>query len=244
MKTRISLLRAILIGAIFAVAVYIHGEADSTVIERFSKLSYYDSNTWLRNQWLGIPTQQNPNDAWVIQEIIAEVKPDYIVETGTLLGGSAVLWAMVLREVNPAGKVITIDIEDNAARARQTAIARSMITFMVGSSTDPKIVSKVVHQVRGKRGLVILDSDHRMEHVLKELEVYAPLVSKHSYLIVQDSNVNGHPVWSDFGPGPMEAIEAFLMSNGDFEPDRDRERLLYTTNPRGYLKRLSVAPEP
>jgi cephalosporin hydroxylase len=69
-------------GVIFAVAVYIHGEADRTVIERFSKLSYYDSNTWLRNQWLGIPTQQNPNDAWIIQEIIAEVKPDYIVETG------------------------------------------------------------------------------------------------------------------------------------------------------------------
>jgi cephalosporin hydroxylase len=240
MKNRLWLLRTILVSAIVGTLVYIHGSWGTVVIERFAKLSYSDPNTWSRNQWLGIPTWQNPNDAWIIQEIITEVKPDYLVEAGTFYGGSAVLWATILREVKPSGRVITIDIEDHAARAKTMDISQKMITFISGSSTDPKIVSEITRQVKGKKTLVILDSDHRKDHVLKEMENYAPLVNVGSYLIVQDSNVNGHPVYASFGPGPMEAIESFLASNDNFQPDADRERLLYTTNPRGYLKRIKA----
>ena len=232
------LVRTIIVSGYLCFGVYLHGTWERTVIQRFAKLSYNDTNTWPRNQWLGIPTQQNPNDVWIIQEIITSVKPDYVIETGTFSGGSAVLWAMILREANPNGRVITIDIEDQIKDARKMTIFQQMVSFLLGSSTDPKIVAEVMQQVKGKKNLVILDSDHRKDHVLKEMESYAPLVSLGSYLIVQDSNINGHPVLANFGPGPMEAIEAFLASNGDFESDTDRERLLFTMHPRGYLKRV------
>jgi hypothetical protein len=71
-------------------------------IDGFHKL-FYDSQVWMTTQWLGVPTAQNPNDAWIHQEIIARVKPDFIVEAGTWNGGSAGLWAMILQQVNPAG---------------------------------------------------------------------------------------------------------------------------------------------
>ena len=81
------------------------------VVDRFHKL-YYDSQIWVTTRWLGVPTAQNPNDAWIHQEIIAQVKPDFIVEAGTWHGGSAALWATILQQVNPEGRVITIDIND------------------------------------------------------------------------------------------------------------------------------------
>jgi cephalosporin hydroxylase len=84
---------------------------------------------------------------------------------------------------------------------------------------------------------VILDSDHERDHVLNELRLYAPLVSAGSYLIVEDSNVNGHPVVSDFGPGPAEAVEQFLAETEEFEVDRSREKFFLTFNPSGYLRK-------
>src|SRR6266480_3307353 len=238
MQDRIWWLRIALISAVVGLAVYIHGRLDSTVIRRFAGISYGHAESLWGSQWLGIPTAQNPNDAWIIQEVISDVKPDYIVEAGTARGGSAVLWATILSHVNPDGKVITIDIEDSSAQAKKLDISQRMITFMLGSSTDPKIVAKISERVKGKKTLVILDSDHHREHVLNEIKSYAPLVNVGGYLIVQDSNINGHPVYPSFGPGPMEAIETFLASNSDFHSDAGRENFLYVTMTRGYLKRL------
>lgn len=81
-------------------------------IREFHRLFYERDSTWKMNRWLGIATVQNPNDVWITQEIISEVKPDLFVEAGTLHGGSAVIWAMILDQVNPQGRVLTIDIED------------------------------------------------------------------------------------------------------------------------------------
>ena len=86
--------------------------------------------------------------------------------------------------------------------------------------------------------MVILDSDHSFDHVLEEMNCYAPLVTKGSYLIVEDSNINGHPVRPNWGPGPMEAIEVFLQQNSEFISDRRCEKFLLTQNPRGYLQRV------
>ena len=91
--------------------------------------------------------------------------------------------------------------------------------------------------------MVILDSDHTRDHVLRELELYAPLVTPGSYLVVEDTNINGHPVAPEFGPGPMEAVEAFLETTDEFEVDRAREKLMLTFNPSGYLRRVEDGPE-
>jgi cephalosporin hydroxylase len=90
--------------------------------------------------------------------------------------------------------------------------------------------------------LVILDSLHTREHVLSEIKAYAPLVPVGGYLIVQDSNVNGHPVYPAHGPGPMEALEEFLASTDEFVADRSRERMLLSMHPKGYLKRVKGPP--
>lgn len=212
--------------------------AKTNVPRYFHELFYYSDKTWQANKWMGILTQQNPNDVWITQEIIYEVKPDFIIETGTLNGGSALIWAMLLEQINPEGKVITVDIEDLSGEAKKRQIAQQKVQFLLGSSTSPEIIEKISAQVQGKRVLVILDSDHRKDHVLKELQLYSPFVPVGSYIIVQDSNVSGHPIeWGD-GPGPMEAIEEFLQKNTTFESDLSRERLLFTMYPKGYLKRV------
>ena len=174
----------------------------------------------------------------MVQEIISEIKPDFVVEAGTYHGGSAALWAMVLEQVNPSGRVISIDIEDRSEKARKLPICQERVDFIIGSSTDPSIVDQVKQRTEGGTVLVILDSAHDKTHVLEEMNLYAPLVSPGSYLLVQDSNVNGHPVKPDYGPGPMEALEEFLEENEGFEIDSNRERLLFTMHPRGYIKRL------
>jgi cephalosporin hydroxylase len=86
--------------------------------------------------------------------------------------------------------------------------------------------------------LAILDSDHTKKHVMDEIGVYAPMVTPGSYLIVEDTNMNGHPVAEEFGPGPMEAVEEFIKGTNDFEIDKSREKFYLTFNPSGYLKRV------
>jgi cephalosporin hydroxylase len=239
---------------------------DQQVIDRFHELFYNSQETWSSSKWVGVLAYQNPNDVWIHQDIISEVKPDFIIEAGTAAGGSAILWAMVLEQVNPKGKVITIDIVDQIEFIKSVIKARNIpgasdpkfatqlikgveigqnlpiwkerVEFIKGSSTDPKIVAELGNRVKGHKVLVILDSDHSKNHVLNELNAYAPMVNVGSYLIVQDTNVNGHPVRKDFGPGPMEAVEEFLAANKQFESDVSRERLLFTMHPKGYLKRI------
>ena len=86
--------------------------------------------------------------------------------------------------------------------------------------------------------MVILDSDHRKDHVVDELRLYSPLVTKGSYLIVEDTNINGRPVFPGFGPGPAEAVDDFLAATTAFERDLSRERFFVTFNPGGYLRRV------
>jgi cephalosporin hydroxylase len=212
--------------------------ADHQIVQRYTSLFYDTDATWTNRTWLGVRALQNPNDAWVHQELIVEQKPDYIIEAGTAAGGSALLWALVLREVNPKGRVITIDIDDLCAGAREHPLWKQRIDFMLGSSTDPRIIDTIAQRVRGKKVLVILDSDHRKEHVLNELKAYSPMVSVGGYLIVQDTEINGHPVHPTFGPGPMEAVDEFLAGDDRFVSDRSREALLHTMHPKGYLKRV------
>lgn len=207
------------------------------VVNAYHQIFYGLPQTWQENTWMGIETQQNPNDAWVTQEIISEQKPDFIIEAGSMMGGSALMWAMMQEQVNPDGRVITIDIKDRTAAAQKVP-AWKKVDFRLGSSTDPKIVEEIRERVKGKNVLVILDSAHDKEHVLAELDAYWNMVPVGGYLIVQDTNLNGHPVAPSYGPGPWEALEEFLSKNDHFAIDHHRERLLFTMHPNGYLKRV------
>jgi cephalosporin hydroxylase len=212
---------------------------EKDVLDNFHQLWYGNQNTWMKNKWFGVLTRQNPMDIWVTQEIIVETKPDFIIETGTLYGGSALVWATILQQVNPKGRVITVDIEDLTQEAKKLPIWKEKVDFFLGSSVSPEVLEAIRKRVEGKKVLVIFDSDHRKDHVLKELFAYSPFVQVGGYIIVQDTNSNGHPVTPGSGPGPMEAVEEFLIVNKHFESDLHRERLLFTFCPRGFLKRIN-----
>jgi cephalosporin hydroxylase len=202
-----------------------------TIIDRANQL-YYDSRVWTDTRWLGTRAYKCPQDLWIYQEILFEVKPELIIETGTAAGGSALFLASVC-DLLDHGEIVTIDIDD------QQRPAHPRIRYLTGSSTDPKLVEIVrTAAVGASPVLVLLDSDHAAAHVIAELHAYAPLVTIGSYLIVEDTNVNGHPVYPEHGPGPAEAVEEFLANDDHFEVDRNRERLMLTFNPGGYLHRV------
>ncbi len=246
MSRRLWVLLAVLLGVGVLFVIRLR-QSDSDTAERtreqkiindYHKFFYAKKGqTWLANRWLGIQTSQNPNDVWITQEILVEQKPDFMVEAGTKNGGSALIWAMILREVNPSARVITIDIVDKTAKAKELPLFKERIDFLLGSSTDPKIVEEVKRRVAGKRVVVLLDSDHSKKHVLAEMQAYAPIVNLGSYMIVQDGILSGHPIKDEMAGGPWEAIDAFLESSSNFVIDKGRERLMFTYCPRGYLQR-------
>jgi cephalosporin hydroxylase len=200
---------------------------------------YHSSGIHYRTSWLGIPTLENPCDMWSIQEIISEIKPDFIVETGTFKGGGAVFFASILQVINPVGKVITVDIKPQMEEAAKLDLFKDRVEFIEGSSTSAEVIQRIAERIKGaKVVMVTLDSDHHMPHVLKELELYSGFVSPGSYLIVQDTSHNGHPLPTTYGKGPMEAMEEFLKSNNNFVSDRSRDKFLLTFSPKGYLKRI------
>jgi cephalosporin hydroxylase len=133
------------------------------------------------------------------------------------------------------GEVITIDILENDSRPRHPRIR-----YVTASSTDQSRIRPLLDaRPPGETRLVVLDSDHSKAHVAGELALYAPYVSVGSYLIVEDTNVNGRPVLPDFGPGPAEAVADFLAASRAFVADTAREKSLLTFNPGGYLKRIA-----
>ncbi|MBX7164697.1 MAG: cephalosporin hydroxylase family protein, partial [Saprospiraceae bacterium] len=113
------------------------------------------------------------------------------------------------------------------------------ITYLTGSALDERIIKQIETLASSKKTvLVILDDDHTRDHVLKEMQVYQTFVTIGSYMIVEDSNVNGHPVYPEFGPGPFEAIEAFMKETDRFLIDKSMEKYYISFNPNGYLKRI------
>ncbi len=204
------------------------------IVDAFHKLYLLSENApWTQTYWMGHHLYKCPFDVWVYQELLFEQQPDLIVECGTLEGGSA-LFLSNMCDLIGKGRVLTIDISPPEGKPRHPRL-----TYLHGSSTAPEIVARVKREIKpGEKVLVILDSDHRKEHVLNELRAYHAMVPKGGYLIVEDSNVNGHPVGLDFGPGPMEAMEEFFRENGDFEIDASREKHFLSFNPRGYLRKI------
>ena len=196
---------------------------------------YYDlggkGGTWTNTRWFGTLVAKCPFDLWVYQEIIHEIRPDLIVETGTATGGSALFMANIC-DLLQSGRILTVDV------AEQPRPKHSRVKYVTDSSISPAFVKQVEEECKhAKTVLVVLDSDHSRSHVLAEMRLFHRFVTTGSYLIVEDSNVAGHPVFPEHGPGPYEAIDDFMRENRDFEIDLDRQKFMVTFNPNGYLKK-------
>jgi cephalosporin hydroxylase len=209
--------------------------AERRVVRQFHRLFYGSAvDTWSNTRWLGTPAQKCAFDLWVYQEILHELRPAVIVECGTAQGGSAFFLASIC-DLLDHGSVITIDVEEYPDRPQHPRI-----TYLNGSSTDAQVFRQVEELVGDREPvMVILDSNHERDHVLDELRLYAGLVSPGNYLIVEDSNINGHPVVPEFGPGPNEALDEFLRESDEFVADPGREKFFMTFNPGGYLRKRS-----
>lgn len=220
---------------------------------------------WSYNfRWMGRPAIQFPNDAWAMQELIWDVKPDLIIEAGVAHGGSLVCYASMLalldvcesveteRPLDPRKtkrKVLGLDIdlrEHNRAEIEKHPMA-NWIQLIQGSSVAADTIAQVKDIAKGyKRILVSLDSNHTHEHVLAELKAYAPLVSEGSYCVVFDTIVEDMPAelskdrpWAP-GNNPKTAVWEYIKSNPEFQIDKGiSDKLLITVAPDGFLKRVS-----
>jgi cephalosporin hydroxylase len=183
--------------------------------------------------WVGQPIWQNVLDLWTIQETISEIRPALLIETGTNRGGSALFYAHLM-DLLGTGRVVTIDI------VKLHELEHPRIDFLVGSSTDPEIVDQVRQAAAAADGpvMVILDGDHSRDHVARELELYAPLVTPGSVLLSQDGIIDELAMFADTRPGPLPANREFLERHREFEHDSERnDRFLLTHHPLGWLRR-------
>lgn len=205
--------------------------ARRTLLAMISKTKNFDNARWLgRGIW------QFPLGAWVLQEVVSAMRPDFILETGTFLGGSAHFYASLF-DCLGHGEVVTVD------PAPKGTIPHPRITYIRGSSTDPQIVAALADRLKragASKVLVVLDSDHTAEHVRRELEAFAPLVPPGSYIHVQDGCIDELPCFQDARPGPKVAAKAFLRDHPEFVRDTEIEfRYIMTFHPYGWLKRLA-----
>lgn len=200
-------------------------------------------------RWLGLPIIQYPQDIIATQELIWEVKPDLIIETGIARGGSLIFSASIL-EIIGKGSVLGIDIDirkHNKIAIKKHPLSKR-ITMIEGSSIDEKVVNKVKTIAKTKkRVMLFLDSNHTYEHVFKELELYSSLVKKGSYIIVFDTIIDDIPnnwwgkhistrPWNKKN-NPKSAVKDFILKNNRFKIDHTiDDKILLTAAPSGYLK--------
>ena len=183
--------------------------------------------------WLGRPIGQSILDLWTIQETIVALSPALLVETGTNRGGSAYFYASLF-DLMHRGEVLTIDIR------KAHNLVHPRIEFLIGSSVSEDVAAKARERASDAAGpvMVILDSDHSENHVFRELELYAPLVTPGSFILVQDGIIDTLHLFRRSRPGPLPAIKRFLEEHPEFEMDTERcERFLVTHHPLGWLRR-------
>lgn len=195
--------------------------------------------------WMGVPIIQSPTDIVVTQEIIWETKPQLIIETGVARGGSAIFYASLFENIGE-GRVLGIDIDirpHNLDSIQQHKMSKH-IDLIQGSSIDRSIVEQVkTYADRYDRVMVILDSNHTHDHVLAELELYAPMVTKGQFLIVADTSIEYFTPLEDrprpwgIGDNPKTAMDTYLATTNRFEKDDFyNNKLILTCSPQGYLR--------
>lgn len=222
-------------------------ELDRTSIDQVRGLAQNELKEW-DNQWFGVPILQFPTDLWIYQDLLWEVKPEFVVETGTFHGGTALYLASLMERIPGDAKVITVDIDGDYWRKTLATAAvadqlKHRVIFLEGSSVKPEVYSSIAEKVAGKNVLVILDSNHEKDHVLGELRLYSKLVPLNGYLIVNDTD-HDKTQWLDFQEGPLAAVHAFLEENDDFVIDASRERFMISCFHSGILRRVRPEAKP
>ena len=196
---------------------------------------FYEAGGPLDLNWQGVPLVKHPIDLWMYAELIHETKPDLIIETGAFMGGSA-LYLSHLCDIEDRGRVLSVEL--NTANDLPS---HPRLDFLLGmSSTSKEVIEHVGKAADGKRCMVILDSAHNRKHVLREMQLYKQFVSKGCYMIVEDTNEHGYPYGIgdiDEDGGPLEAVRDFQPRNQGFTVVRRPERLGFSQNPGGYLRR-------
>lgn len=211
---------------------------DAFAFHRVRQVAQEVTSEW-KNQWLGVPMMQYPSDLMLYQDLLTEVRPDVVVETGTASGGLSLYLATLLANLNPAARIVTVDIDrkawDESYAVQKDALKDlyARIQFIDASSTAPETLEKIRAALKpGDKVLVLLDSQHNKPFVLSELNLYSGLVSGGSYLVVNDTHIRGDA-------GPAGAVAAFLKDHPEFAIDKTRDRFTINCARGGFLKRVT-----
>jgi cephalosporin hydroxylase len=200
---------------------------------------YYNSEVWKTTTFMGIKCQKSVSDMWNYQEIIYNLQPSLIVEGGTANGGSALYFSFILKSIKPMSKILSVDIDHSLVP--ESLRSNSHIEFLTGKVTEENTISRIKELRTIFKGplFIILDDDHTKNNVLTEMKTIRDILTTGDYLIVEDSNINGHPVLPSWGEGPMEAIEEyFQIYPDDYKHDTLREEKFgFTFAPKGFLIR-------
>lgn len=205
----------------------------SKLIADFNNLYYQMGvQTWGLMRWRGVSLLKPPTDMWTYQELINEIKPDLIIETGTYRGGSALFMRDILNMVHPSGRIISIDIDDEHISEKAKVPG---IEFYKGSSVADETlihVKATIEAYKCERVMVILDSDHEESHVNKELDLYSPLVTVGSIIIVEDTSPTANH------PGPLSAVNSWALRQRGFKRNIMAEKFMLTFCRDGFWERM------
>jgi len=204
-------------------------KAPQALIDAFP-FAYYHQGFDKNYHFMGYPLLQFPGDLWVYQQLVFETAPECIIATGIYHGGLHLYLASMTWYMPALAKTIIVGVDIKLTEDAKQLVGQQPLTLIEGDVLDTETFGKIKALAEGRKTMVILDDDHKASHVKQEIELYAPLVTDGQYLVVEDTNVNGHPVYPGFGRGPREAIQD-LMSGPTFLNQRfSEDREIWRTN--------------